>query len=283
MARIMDAVESYPLPASVAEEGTIRPAISPPRRRGHRRLGIALATAGIATALASAGVLGLRALTAPLGEQSRAVSAASEPIPPQDGLTRITGEPPPKPPEIPAVAPPPDTAPAASSSVPVEKVKPYDNGIVSPEAYTAGEFIEWSVQGAIVRGMGFILEKGEKLRIPEDLQVATDEYPKPHTYNGHRIAGISDGRRLTFIGAVSASDGLTDVGKNLSGGTVVGTINSSTPVLEGAKYNLVMLSSEEERVKRFPDQTKNPPKKINNTFTAPAPGGLTLHDRKPPQ
>lgn len=240
--------------------------------------------------------LGATAILAGIGTLGYALSRGGEPststlpipqttgldVPPAAGTGG--GEPPPNPPELPVVVPPTPEPKTENKSAPITaEIKPYDNGIVSPEAYPTGDYIEWSVQGATVKGIGFIMNKGEKLRIPEDLQVATDEYPIPHTYTGRRIAGVSDGRRLTFIGAVSASDGLTDVGKNLSGGTVVGTINSSTPVLEGAKYNLVILSPEEERVKRFPDQTKNPPKKIDNTFTAPASGGLTLHDRKPPQ
>jgi len=249
---------------------------APRRRHGGHGLRNTLLTTGASLVVLSAGYAISR------GEQS------SSPVI-DNALVSDNSKPPepPKPVEVPVVVPPPtEQTQSDKDKITPQKpeIQPFDNSIVSPEAYVVGEYIEWNVQGATVKGMGFVLKEEEQLKIPENLQVATDVYPKPHTYNGRRIVGVSnDGRRLTFIGALSVADGLTETGKDLPAGTVVGTVTSQSPVLEGTKYNLLILSPEPERNLRFPDQTKTPPLKINNTFTASALGGLAFYGPKTPQ
>lgn len=107
MARV-DAVDSRSLPAGIAE-GISQP-ISPPRRRRHHSGRYLLAAVGVGGALGLGGLLAARAVTVPLFEQSRAVSAASEQTPPLD-TPGISDDPPKNPNTNLGLPPlPPDTS-----------------------------------------------------------------------------------------------------------------------------------------------------------------------------
>ncbi len=178
---------------------------------------------------------------------------------------------------------------------PEAKIEPFDCGILSPEACATGAYIEWrvpkspqSIETIPVRGMGYVLKPGEKVRIREDLIVATSEYPSDSLYHGNLVSGVKkDGSgRITYIGNVIPSEGVGKIGKPFASGAVVGTMRESDlTVFNNEPYNLVTIFRTEEDYKiADPEQIKNPPKKINNQTLGTMPSqGSIYFDVKPPQ
>ena len=189
--------------------------------------------------------------------------------------------------------PPPPATEAENKSAPKPEVKAFDCGILSPEACATGEYIQWTVpSGRKFTGIGFVLKAGEEIKIPENLQVAGEELPQPHTYNGFLItAARKDGTgEFNYFGSIRPTENkgqplIEKVGKDLPAGTVVGTIDESkTTVFKESKHNLVVVFPTDKLENTFIDQTQKPPREINNTpVKATAGGGFEFFDVKPPK
>lgn len=284
--------------ARLALAPTLESETAIPTPRGGNRL-----TGWLAPVAATLGIPLLLACS----PDAKAVSPALTPEPAAVATTP-TPEPPPPPPTPPkpeatatamaTVTPPKEPEPPATATATPEAKKGFDCGILSPEACATGKYIEWRVpkgpqttETIPVRGMGFTLEVNEVIRISEDLQVAGEELPQGHFYNGYNItAPRKDGKRYLYWGAMKpAVDNnkepvIGKFGKNLSAGTVVARITSKNSVFKGKPYNFVVVYPSEEELKNiFSEQTKNLPELITNqTMTSEAGEGVIFFGVKPP-
>jgi hypothetical protein len=191
-----------------------------------------------------------------------------------------TSTPTPKPADTPTVSPTatetskPTSTPEPTATSTPETIKVFDCDILSPEACATGEYIQWKVSsGLTVKGVGFTLKEGEEIKIPKKSVVAGSEYKQPHTYNGFGIKAIEGGVVAYYVGNIEPV-GLTNVGKEKDGGTVVGKIKKNPgTVFKDTKYNLVIFfSSEKALMEAFPDQITNSPIEINNQSVKPSGG-----------
>ncbi len=220
----------------------------------------------------------------------RSISTRSpEPAAPIAATSSPTPEPPKATPATEPTKVPPTPTSEPTKVVPTpEARKEFDCGILSPKGCATGEYVEWTnFTGRKSSGMAFTLKAGETISIPEDLHVAGVEQNQSGWLDGFRIdAPRKDGSGVyTFYGDITPV-GIGRVGKALPAGTAVGKIAASRIIVfEGSDYNLLItFPADDELVKAFPDQTKNPPRTLNNTPVKKAPGGEVpiFFDVKPP-
>lgn len=179
----------------------------------------------------------------------------------------------------------PEANPDAKFPPATPEIEAFDCGFFSPEVCATGKYIQWSLpNGRQVEGIGFVIKKaGEKLTIPESFQVAVESIKQPNPYNGYRITGVNkDGQQFTIFGDSIPAEGLTNVGKDLPGGSTIGTSGGSDlTVFPEYPYTHILLIPDLKT--RFAKETENPPKIINNApSSSTSRGGVTFYDVKPP-
>lgn len=200
-------------------------------------------------------------------------TTAPEPTPSSRPTATSTREPSPTPEStataIPAATPPPKepepTATATATATP-EAEKGFDNGILSPKAYTKAEYITWKTGERTYEGIGIVLEAGEQFRIPENLQVAATGRIVAGEPAGYRITALRrNGSGIDILGDAIPSTGIDNFGKDLPAGTVIGTSGGTKiTVLNGIYTVLIIFRDNTDIQKFFPDQTKEPPKPVEN-------------------
>lgn len=188
---------------------------------------------------------------------------------------------------IPTSTPVPTSAPTPEpSAIPTPEVKEFDNGIISPKAYTKAEYIQWNTpDGRIAEGIGLTLEAGEEFRIPGDMQVAAGTLTRDGKPVGYMIVAArkKDGSQIIVLGNVIPV-GIGRVGKDLPAETVV-AISGESGLTYVEHYTQLLILSAEELRERFPDQSKKDPRFIGKE-PPPSPAksqGVTFYDVPPPK
>lgn len=174
----------------------------------------------------------------------------------------------------------------------VKKIEPFDNGIISPTAYTKAKYVQWNTPNiGLSEAMVMNLEPGEEFRIPEPLQVAATEVRRGGVFAGYRIvAARKDGHQIVFTGYITPSEGIGEVGKDLPAGSVIGVSSTSErTIFPGYEYRQrIAFTNKGDLNHYFPEQTKEPPEFIDNrnvpaqNSTPVAGSGITFFDVPPP-
>lgn len=254
----------------LSDYGTVRDLLRQGGRRSKNPTIRALTSLLLASAL-------LVAACAPRPTQS----PESSPIPPTATAT-ATSEPPTPTPE------------PTATRTPTPEVKAFDNGIISPAAYTKVRYVQWETPNiGLSEAIVMNLEPGEQFKIPEAFQVAATEVWRGDVFAGYRIvAAGKNGHQIIYFGNIKPNAEIGKVGKNLKSEFVIGTSTTSeVTIFPGYDYKVAILFTDKEDMQRyFPDQTKKPPEFIINKNVAPpssssregAGGGLVFFDVPPP-
>lgn len=182
------------------------------------------------------------------------------------------------------------TAEAGNSSKDTPPAKGFENGMISAEAYTKAEYITWDIPGGggKAEAIALVLGPNEKFTLPKAAQVAAVPRTLDNKPNGYRITIIDkDGSQINITGDVAPTEGIGEVGKEFPSGTVIGTSRGSGLTnFPGYPYTQLVIYDNSSQLRiGYPDQTKFPPKPIDNKIQAqdlstPDPG-ITVFDVKP--